>query len=606
MAGYKQTIIDSNPVAFWTFDGDPHDRSTRVLLSRPYKIIDEIGDNPAILHIDYPDHPFHGYALGLPSMIKLEKEDQASICFGYYGRMENHPSTYPKAFLEVPHSSSFQFPRNGSFTIEFMMNKHGESDYINRNPYSSITRPIIRKKNVLNIYYYSSWWSHSHDLFFVFPNNNSVGLNVGVWTNRNVYVVMIWDVKEVAPNEFRAIEKIFLDSRLIHYRENIYYEAPPNTNIASSWEIGGITENADHFSDRNTSPLYLDQIAIYDKALTDDEVAHHYKKIYEYDDMIINDRAADYFPFDEEDSLIDWTIRNRINGSNGTYVGNISTIRRAQPGPKNLPLSKSAHFSGNAIAYFEKRSNWDYIYPWFQTDGDYTIEFWFNTSTSNRGVLFSMQQENSPYQGVLININWANDSYRNGVIEFRENEDYAVTSLSIDEDHRPYMFNDGKWHHIVVQRKGASILLWLDAKLHAKLDNVPKRSVGNSGIMYLMGSKPGDLNVNGFICKLARYSYALDETQIKARYTYSTIYKIRGQVTLQGVPTRANIRVYKNFTGELINEVESDPISGEYSITLLNNSKIDLLVFSKYDRNVRYRAYGPITPSEYDDLPILV
>lgn len=606
MAGYKQTVIDDDAAAFWTFDGDMVDSGSRTLLASPMQIIDEIDNqNPAILHVQSTSGP-HGYRMGLPSMVPIETQDQASICFGYYGEQPAHPDQgYAKAFLEVPHSSTFQFPRYGSFTVEFMMRKDNESAYHGRFPYSSFTRPIIRKQGVINVYHNTNWYDYEYFKFW-FPSGQTRSIVANDWENRNIHVVLIWHVEQVDIGQYKATEKIFFDARLMHTATMTYYDAFPNTNIASPWEIGGLIDApTSHWNDRNTSPLYLDQIAIYDKALTTDQVGNHYKKIYEYDSMIVNDRAADYFPMDEENSLVDWSIKNRIsNNPNGEYVGNINTISRGLPGPSNIPQSKSPHFSEQAMAYFRKNNYYGYPVPWFSTNGDYTVEFWFKTQTQERGVLFAMQQEKPSYQGIVVSLNWANGGYRNGSVEFRENASFAVHSMDLDEDFQPYRFNDGRWHHIVIQRRDTTLMLWLDAVLHGKLENVPKYPVDYSGVMYLMGSKPGDLRVNGLACKLARYEYALQEQQIKARYTYATIYRIRGQVTLQGVPTKATIRAYNNFTGQLIAELESDENTGNYALSLLNNSKIDLMVFNKHDRSVRYRAYGPITPSEYEDLPV--
>lgn len=608
MAGYKQTVIDDDAAAFWTFDGDMVDSGSRTLLASPLEILDEIDNqNAAILHIQNTSGP-HGYRMGLPSMIKLEMEDQAGICFGYYGEQPAHPDAgYAKAFLEVPHSSTFQFPNFGSFTVEFMMRKDQESAYHNQNPYQSFTRPIIYKSGVLNIYYHSSW--HDAEYFkFWFPSGQTRSIEASAWETRNIHVVVSWKVEQVTQGVYRATERIFFNARLMHSATLTYYDSFPGTNIASSWEIGGLASaSTDNWNDRNTSALYLDQIAVYDKALTNDQVGNHYKKIYEYDDMIVNDRAADYFPMDESDSLVDWTVKNKIDTTwNGKYLGDINSISRSRPGPENIPQSRAPYFTGQTMAYFSKNVSYGQPSPWFSTNGDYTIEFWFNSQTTDRGVLFAMQQEKTPYQGVQVSLNWVDNGYKNGAIEFRESANFAVNSLDIDEDFRPYRFNDGKWHHVVVQRQGNTMMLWVDAILHGKLENVPKYAPDYSGVMYLMGSKPGDLRVNGQVCKFGRYEYALEEQQIKARYTYAIIYKIRGQVTLQGVPTRATIRVFKNFTGELLAELESDTSTGNYLLTLLNNSKIDLMVFNKNDRSVRYRAYGPITPSEYEDLPILV
>lgn len=71
-----------------------------------------------------------------------------------------------------------------------------------------------------------------------------------------------------------------------------------------------------------------------------------------------------------------------------------------------------------------------------------------------------------------------------------------------------------------------------------------------------------------------------------------------------GVPYRAKLRFYSSYTGEFIQEIESDAETGEYEVSFYNNSHIDILVFDPNDLSVRYRAYGPVTPSEFDDLPI--
>ena len=67
MAGYKNSVIDDSPVAFWTFDGDafdPINRNLLVPLGQPKVIIDEIGmGNPGILHSDDADGSLFGYRM---------------------------------------------------------------------------------------------------------------------------------------------------------------------------------------------------------------------------------------------------------------------------------------------------------------------------------------------------------------------------------------------------------------------------------------------------------------------------------------------------------------------------------------------------------------
>jgi hypothetical protein len=123
------------------------------------------------------------------------------------------------------------------------------------------------------------------------------------------------------------------------------------------------------------------------------------------------------------------------------------------------------------------------------------------------------------------------------------------------------------------------------------------------GQVYFMGASPGHLNTQGHMAAVAVYSYALDDAEIRMRNAYSLVYRIQGTVTLEGNPYQATVRAYRHRTGELSREILSETDSGDYLITLYDNSLIDLMVMNKQDQNIRYRVYGPITPAEYEDLP---
>lgn len=147
--------------------------------------------------------------------------------------------------------------------------------------------------------------------------------------------------------------------------------------------------------------------------------------------------------------------------------------------------------------------------------------------------------------------------------------------------------------------------MWLDGVLHDSAIT-PLKTVGQPGVITMMDCMPGRLDCPGGLSQLAYYPFALQEQQIRSRVTYAITYRIKGIVTLLGVPYRATLRFYMNSTGEFLQELQSDPDTGEYDAIFYNNSNIDIIVFDKDDRSVRYRAYGPVTPSEITDLPISV
>lgn len=224
----------------------------------------------------------------------------------------------------------------------------------------------------------------------------------------------------------------------------------------------------------------------------------------------------------------------------------------------------------------------------------------------NRGVLFAIQSLSYPYNGPLVQINIRDNSHVVGSLQFSESSDGPVlNSRFLNDSGNRYNLNDDKWHHIAITKQETTGLtsLWLDGNLNdQKL--IPFITVDQPGQLVMMNSMPGYLDVPGSLNNLAYYHFDLQSQEIKARATYSITYRIRGIVTLLGVPYRARLRFYSSYTGEFIQELDSDVQTGEYMATFYNNSHIDILVFDPYDLSVRYRAYGPVTPSEFDDLPI--
>lgn len=206
---------------------------------------------------------------------------------------------------------------------------------------------------------------------------------------------------------------------------------------------------------------------------------------------------------------------------------------------------------------------------------------------------------------MLVQLNRRNDVFSNGSIQFNINEDvYLVSKAVSDFGSTPLYYNDGNWHHCALVRRGTKIELWLDGILHASttaaLSVIP--GVG-PGQIYLMAMMPGKLNATGNMAHVVTTERALQPQEIRARNNYAILYRVKGAVTLQGVPYRANIRVYRHSNGELLQEILSDPNDGTYTIHLVDNSFIDLMILNMQDANVRYRAFGPILPSTYEDAP---
>lgn len=609
MSGFKQALIDKLPLMFLTFDGDAFDPVKRTTTAVPAIIMDESGnDNNAIIHDDALSTEFFGYRMGMPSTVDLEPADQYAMAFGYYGPQPLHPSIWAKTYLEVPHSSSFEFPNFGSFSVSFMMNKasHDENtfrNYTSSTNTSTLTRPIIRKGLAFKLDHIDVW-SGTDYLNVVYPAGTiTYGLPAAFYAKNN-HVAFAWDV-ELDPNGFYSgIASLYVNGVLVSTASHTFLDTYPASNVSSPWEIAGTAAaGGTDQNDRQTSSLTLDQIAVYDFGLTQDDVCFLFKKTRSYENMINSHTPYYFYTMGDVESQTS-TDMAEYNGSNldARYVGGTAKVIRDQAGPKNIVDSTSTRFQqGGCAIVHDSSSSWDT--PIFDPRGNYSIEFWFTAENGDQSVMLAMQSDEVPYNGMLIQMNTKDDIYSNGMVQFSINDNWSISSRELKDDNLTrFQFNDGYWHHLVAIRRGSMIELWIDGVLHSQ-KSAPLGTIGRYGQMALMGMMPGKLNTTGNMCELVLYNLAIAPAIIRCHYTYALVYRIRGNVTLQGVPYRANVRIYRHQNGELISEVQSDASDGNYIIELFDNSLIDLMVLNIQDKNVRYRAYGPITPAEHEDLP---
>lgn len=260
-----------------------------------------------------------------------------------------HPSLYPKAYLEVPHSNTYAFTNNGSFTIEFLMNKATETYACNN------VRPIIRKSGVFDLSFSSPCFSTSF-MTISHPGGstnivyaNFLGNNL---YNRTVHVALTWSVQNLGNGNYSGSFKLYLNSRLALEDSYSYLDTFPNTNVNTPFEIAGRGDLNNILLDRHTTSFRIDQIAVYDKELSMDVIADHYSKIFPYEEMITNDFASNHWTFNDADSLTNFDIVPRIGSLYGKYKVDRSQIVRQQPGPPGIPLSSSATFQNRGCAQF--------------------------------------------------------------------------------------------------------------------------------------------------------------------------------------------------------------------------------------------------------------
>lgn len=593
--GYKEQCLFDGAVAMWSFDGDQFDRGTLEPLGTT--IINEVdNDYPATVNSDSP------YAqnmfIGQPGQVFLEQANQFGARFGGQGAAAV-PQIWPRTYLSIPHHAAIAFPNNGSFSVEFMVQKDNESAYgtWTGTPYWSKYSPVIRKSGVFTIQFYHDYSGFSQRRMIVtgplaahtiyFP---TVNMEV------NTHVVLTWNLVAVSPFEFRAEQRTYANNRLLGSTTQTYYDSSyPSTNVNSPVEIGGFTTEPNGTrSDRNTSAMRIDQISIYDFALTHTQIANHFQKTLPYRDSIIKESPTHFWDCNDIQSASNNIIVAGVGGRNGTLFG--STLRN-QPGPTQFPSTGALTFGNTGIMHVQTTANGGWT-PFQNISGDYTFEFWFRSAAVLPASLMNMLGISPDFDGWDVTINSEDGAHSPGSVQFTERRGVGVIAYG--------SYNDDQWHHLAVRRSSSTIDLFMDGTLMSRATAGLSALSAPGQLIFFGGNSPSRYAGPGGICYIAIYNYALAAAQIQCRSLYDVVYEIKGAVTLQGNPFSATLRFYNSKTGELVDEIESDGATGEYRIVLPSNAEVDILVFDKYNKNVRYRAYGPVSPAGFEDYPISI
>ena len=613
MAGFKQTIQHHLPKMLLSFDGDQFDPGSRKLISVPQTFLDESGyESNILLHNDDENYP--AYRMGIPSLVDIEQTDQHSLSFGWYGYQPLASFRWPKAVIEVQHQDHLALDDNlGSYTVGFFVNK-AENDNAFREqerilgfPYTlNLNRRFIRKAGSFDIWYRDYWNTDVKQIRVGHPGGSDLVWDVPSWFfKRKNFITVTWSVKEINPD-------IYLNEACFYVNGHLYVTWSETTagrfnssRSVTPIEIGGVIPYASNYEDRQCSDVQMDQIFLLNKAMTADEICHLYRKSKTYDTIAIDAQAQAYWPMTDVEDTASFVMQDMVGYNNGVYLGGLTRLIRERDPPSTILGGSSVYFHNGGMAAAHRLDGWSNTYtPLFNFNGDFTVDFWFMFENTDRSVIWGCSKEDFPHSGVVVEANRRNWIAAPGHIQLSLSQEYQISSMLLQDNGQPYNFNDGRWHHVAAVRKGSSVSLWIDGINHGT-STVPVQSIANpaAGQVYFMGHQPGSLNTTGNMSACGVYGYALDDAEVRMRNLYSLIYRIKGVVTLQGNPYQATIRAYNHRTGELEVEEVSEPSSGDYMITLYDNSRIDLMVMNKQDPNIRYRVYGPIEPALYEDAP---
>ena len=597
MAGLKTTQLDDLPVAFWTFDFDRTGISAQIL--------DEVSNrNPLVINTDINGS---NYLLEQQGLNKIELDDQFCCSIAKDGN-SNESGVWLEHYFEAVHSIDFTFPDKGEFSVEWVMYKEpstkihqwGEIGYG-----TNVVTPLISKGTAFVAEIDDPWGGGANGdyLRVTVLEDREITLYASEYPvfDRVNHCVVTYSVTQTEINEFESVVKFYVNGRLIGTDTQAHVDSIPNTSTSASWLIGGNT-GTDPVTDFATELLQLDQIAVYPYGLSEQQVANHYRKTKQYDGMIVDDYPTHYWRIDELEDPQSTLIYPTVSDVDGNYSG---SVVRGEPGPDRILTSKSTQFNLGSAGYIDDYQNNNRYDEILNPSGAYALEFWFKTAQYQRGILFDMSTDNpNEWHGLRVFINSKNNDQSSGNIQISESYEHHITSLDLDENGDRYNFNDGVWHHIVMQRSGNFLQLWIDGIKHAETNAWTPNIVNQPSQITLMNGRPGDYSVFGNICEIAFYEREFQAQQIYNRFIFSTRYKVSGYTLLQGTPVGATVRFYHTTSGELVGEVQSNPNTGEYLFYPLTNSHLDIVSKLTDLNTVRHLVHGPVAPAEYDDAHI--
>jgi hypothetical protein len=585
MAGLKETQFSDSPVAFWTFDEDRAGFEGN-------QILDEINNqNPLVIHGEK-------YDLEQQGLNPIELTDQYSLKVAKDGYAETNYTDY-NTFFEGVHSTAFNFPDRGQFSIEFLYYKQGT----NRGSgqpyrYSNVTSPILKKGSVVRVdaidYYSSS--TDRLNCTVLGRTVNCLATEYPVFWKTN-HVVITYEVNQIDVNEYESIIRLYVNGRQFGYNRETHVDSYPNTSVIDSWLFAG-DGGTNAGNDFQTELLTLDNIAVYDYALTESQISNHYRKTKQYDDLVKDDYPQHYWRFNDEETPLDYGLTATV----GTSGLNRGAVTRQIDGPEKLVIAQGTKYDIDATASVESYGTYGQANTIFSINQNYTWSMWFKSGDNGRGVMVACIEENRPWDGLTIWLNSKNNKESPGNVQIGENLYNHVSSRDTNpQTGERENWNDDVWHHLGVRRTADNYLeLWLDGELNNRA-LYGRSSNGRPSQLHFMGMGPGEQNITGTLCEVAFFQYAWQDIQFMSHYLFTTRYRISGYTLLQGTPIQATVRFYNHITGELQEEAKTDSVTGEYVYYPPSNNFVDIMSFIPDNKTTRYRVHGPVKPAEFDD-----
>lgn len=606
MAGYKTSIKQASPVAFITFDADNmFNPSTGMIEDTP--IIDETGNgNDMLLHTDV--NTVKSYLMGQTPLVERElNAGQHSIKLAPWGQTSYNQFAYEKTFLEIGNTTRLNF--DSDYTV--MLNYSKSQDYaIMSKTYNNVSNTYVNGGSTSTVKRYLFVKGASIACYFQFSTAAPPKLcvqypsklieysitNTSKFFDKNAHLTITHRKVTVSAGLYYMERRAYLNGELIIDENSDTLNSPPTGTNTSSWYFGGTNDIVDYatLNDRQTTPLTLDQIALFDKCLDKFTVAGLYKKSVKYSTLLANTTPSLYVPFDDRTLTAGLTLK--VTPTSG---GVTSLYSAREPSTERLVYMSKKIDTEVGVQFFNANAIAGPVSLPQGTGGDFTVSFWLSFQSENRGVVFSYQEKRYPYNGLMCEVNMLGKVENRGMIQFKVDENTYIAATEYDALGNKVNYGDGVARHYALVKKDNLLSLYIDGKVSTQLGNISTLPTGLD--LYFMGTTPTNLNVNGKIAHFMFNNYALQEQVIQVMCWFMVIAKIRGKITLDGFPTIADVRVFDNLTGQVITESKSDG-DGWYDIMLNTSNYVDVMFFDKGNANVTYNTIGRMLVDQYEDV----
>jgi len=258
--------------------------------------------------------------------------------------------------------------------------------------------------------------------------------------------------------------KLYIDGQLIGTvtaAVNIYYESDEIT----IGRDGGVSSR--YFTGQ------MDELKIYNRALTEQEIIAQYNSIHGH--MINMDPSTDW-------------------------------VEGAKQNPQQLPLGKALDFDGsNDYVVIPDHDGLDFSY-----NQDFSVSFWIkdNGPNDNQDTILRKWAGSGgypygfDYRSVTGSIAFARWDTTNG-------PSTGVGTIPI---------NDGLWHHVVGVKNGSNMTIYIDTKTNASTTDTTTGTTTNSSSLCISAACNGANYYKGQIDEIKIYNYALTTNEIKTEY----------------------------------------------------------------------------------------